>query len=122
MTNKQKILVFDDEMEELSKVYIGLLLKNFVVEATTDPSEISERAKRFKPDIVIVNNDVVGFDGHELCSLVKRQMNKPIILMIDKNSSQLAKLDHCSADEIIMKPIDMIQMVDTVNRLLATHQ
>ena len=122
MAYKRKILLFDDEMDEISKLYIGLLLNDFLVEATTDPSEIADRTKRFEPDIVIVNNDVPGFNGHEVCILVKRQMNKPIILMIDKNSAQPAKIDSCSADEIIMKPIDMSQMLETVKRLLATYQ
>lgn len=122
MGGRRKIFLFDDEMNTISKVYIGLLLKNFSVEATTDPEEIDQRMKRFQPDIAIVNNDVPGFDGHEICLLLKKQLNKPIILLSEKHSAKPAQIDHCSADEIIMKPINIKEMHEVIERLLATYQ
>lgn len=115
-------MVFDDEKEELSKIYIGLLLKNFLVEATVDPHELGDRIRRFLPDIVIVNNDVPGFDGHEICVLVKEQMSKPILLMAAKESALTTRIDDCSADEILLKPIDIKILEATIERLLTSAQ
>ncbi len=114
---KIKILVFDDELSEISKIYIGLLLKNYLVEATTDPGEIATRAERMKPDITIVNADVKGFDAHYVCKLVKKEMKIPIILLLEKDSATDLKIDSCDADEIIYKPVDIEELERKIDLL-----
>ncbi|MDB5253540.1 MAG: hypothetical protein JWP27_2709 [Flaviaesturariibacter sp.] len=120
MSQKRKILLFDDEMDSLSKIYISLLLKDFVVEATTDPEELAHRSRRFRPDLAIVNNEVPGFDGHEVCTLLKREMNKPIILLAGAHDPITINIDHCSADAILTKPVHLPGLIDTIKQLLAT--
>jgi DNA-binding response OmpR family regulator len=122
MSQKHKILLFDDEMDSLSKVYISLLLKDFQVEATTDPNEILRRSRRFRPDLAIVNGDVPGFDGHEVCALLKSEMERPIILLVGPETTTTINIDHCAADAIITKPVDMPGLLQTVRQLLATYQ
>ncbi|MDB5197887.1 MAG: hypothetical protein JWP88_2258 [Flaviaesturariibacter sp.] len=122
MLQRRKILIFDDELNEVSKLYIALLLNDFSVEATIDPTEIGDRIRRFQPDILIINNDVEGFDGHELCDLAKKELHKPIILLIDRHSTVSTSIDSCSADELLMKPVDVKDLHETVERLIATWQ
>ncbi len=67
----KKILLVD-ELSTLSNIYVDLLLKDYVVEASNRPSEIIPRAQRFYPDPVIVNSDLPGFGAHEFCMNIKK--------------------------------------------------
>lgn len=117
---KPKILVADDDLNTLSKIYIDLLLKLFFVEVTNDAHEIIERANRFKPDILILNNDLPNLDAHQICAQIKRDQKIPILLLVDKHASKTAKIDSCSADEIVTKPIDVTHLSQVIEKLIAT--
>lgn len=123
MTNTNpKILVVDDDLDTLAKIYIELLLKNFIVEVTNDAQEITERAMRFEPDLLILNNDLPGLDAHEVCTKLKRQQNIPIILLVDKNSGETTKIDSCTADAVYTKPIDIKELKKIITSLMVTTQ
>lgn len=119
--SKTKVLVFDDELSEIGKVYIGLLERNFAVEVTMDPTEITPRFKRMDPELVIVNNDVPGVDPTEICHLVKQESKVPIILLLQKDSATTLNIDSCSADAILYKPVDIKELVDKINELRAVN-
>ena len=119
---KLKILVFDDELSEIGKLYIGLLLKDFIVEATTDPTEITSRVERMQPNIVVVNHDAEGFNPSEVCAVVKTAMNIPIILLLEKNSAATMNIDGCSADDAVFKPVDVSELVQKIKNLAIMNQ
>jgi DNA-binding response OmpR family regulator len=112
----RKILIVD-ELSTLSKVYVDLLLKNYVVEAGIDPNEILPRARRLDPDLVIINSDLPGFDPHQFCSTFRDDLNIPILLLLDAASTTRTKIDGCKADEVITKPFTKDLFFEAVNRL-----
>ena len=118
MQQKGRIFVFDDERDSLSKIYIGLLLHNFEVELTDDPAEIVMRARRFKPQLAVVNSGVKGFDGTTLCNLLKKEMTIPITLLVDKLARASIRMDGCSADEILIKPVNTDRLLNLIYKLL----
>lgn len=121
MSKKPKVLVVDNEMDSLAKIYINLLLKDFRVEATNVADEIIPRIKRFKPNAVIINNELPGFDAFQVCAAVKEH-NLPVILLIEKTSPATAQLDSCRADEVVYKPVDVNDLAQIILRLVTTHQ
>jgi len=114
----KKVLVFDNEKEELSKIQRGFLYKDFDVEVTMNAEEIISRSERMKPDIVILNSNVPGFDAFEVCELIKKSMDIPIILLLDKNSDSTGKIDDCTADAIVYKPVDFPHLIQSIKNVL----
>jgi len=53
MANKIKVLVVNNDLNLLSKIYLTLLHRNYKVEASDKTEEISERLKRFKPAVLV---------------------------------------------------------------------
>jgi DNA-binding response OmpR family regulator len=117
----RKILIVD-ELSTLSKVYVDLILSDYVVEASTSPHEIIPRAKRLGPDLVIVNSDLPGFDPHEFCSNIKNELQVPILLLLDAKSTATLQIDGCRADEIIKKPFAKELFLEAVSRLSSLPQ
>ena len=122
MNKKGRILIVDNELNVLSETYSKLLLENFDVEATMDADEIIPRTLRFRPELIIVNNEIPGFDGSAICSITKARFTIPIIHMKEGNSSPSAKIDGCSADEVLFKPVDHNQLLNIIYRLLVFVQ
>ena len=118
MNKKGRILIVDNELNVLSETYSKLLLENFDVEATMDADEIIPRTLRFKPELIIVNNELPGFDGSAICNMAKEQFSIPIILLKEGYSNPSAKIDGCSADEVVYKPINHNQLLNIIYRLL----
>jgi DNA-binding response OmpR family regulator len=117
MKRKGKILVLDNDLKTLTQIYVDLLMNNYEVELTMDATEVVPRSERLKPDVIIVNNDVPHFDGRVICKIVKGALNIPILLLSEQRPDTL-KIDGCSADEIIYKPVDLKQLNQTILRFL----
>ncbi len=113
----KKILVVD-ETSSLSKVYFDLLSQDYEVEASNDPNEIIPRTRRFHPNLIIVNADLPHFDAHEFCATVKKELNIPVLLLLDAHSATTIKLDSCSADDIITKPFKKEYLIQVVENLV----
>lgn len=113
-----KRILIVDETKTLSSIYFDLLAENYKVEASNDPDEIIPRAKRFNPHLVIVNSDLPAFDAHEFCDVIKKDRNIPVLLILDVHSASTIKIDNCSADGIITKPIDKSVFFHTIEKLL----
>ena len=119
--NKIRVLVFDDEISEIGKLFIGLLDEKFLVEVTMNPQEIVSRFKRMRPNVVIVNHDVAEFNATEVCKTVKEHSNIPIILLLHKDSPTTMEIDSCNADEVIFKPVNVQALAALIKHLHAVQ-
>jgi DNA-binding response OmpR family regulator len=113
----KKILVLD-ELKSLGSIFIDLLLKDYEVEASTDATEIVPRVTRFRPDLVIVNTNLPHFDPVEVCQVVKKTLDIPIILLIDKEEEITFSIDDCTADDVLMKPVGKKELLTSVKNLI----
>lgn len=116
----KKILVLD-EHSSLSKIYIDLLLTDYQVEASDDAKEIIPRVRRFRPDLLIVNADLPGFDADEVCKIVKQNFMIPILLLVDKESTTTININSCSADEILDKPFVKEELLEKIRQLVSLN-
>lgn len=121
MEVKPKILVVEDDMETLSKVYIELLYKDFRVEATNDNEELLSRFDRFRPDLLIISRNIQGFDPVKICEHIKNRHAVPVILLTEHKDSHNTRLDGCEAEGIITRPVDLKEMLEKIHMLLLFH-
>jgi len=117
MANKVRVLVVDEEVASLSKMYINLLLKNYDVEATCRASEVLPRIKRFRPDVVIISPMLAGLEPHALCSTAK-ELGLCFIVLVSEEGENLPKIGNCTASDTLMRPVDIHQLERKIGGVL----
>ncbi|MCU0397882.1 MAG: response regulator transcription factor [Cyclobacteriaceae bacterium] len=123
MGNKQvyKVLVVDDEepIQELLKY--NLERDGYEVKTAGDGMRAVEIAKKFKPDLVLLDIMMPKMDGVETCRLLRENpdLQKTFIVFLTARSeeySEVAAFD-VGADDYITKPIKPRALVSRIGAL-----
>jgi len=118
---RKKILIADDAQlfRELGSVFLARLGIVFTASTGTEALEI---ARREQPQVMIVDFDMPDMCGDNLCRAVKadRDLHRtPVILVTSGQSAEdHARAVRAQADDILMKPLNRMQLGQSVSRLL----
>jgi two-component system, OmpR family, alkaline phosphatase synthesis response regulator PhoP len=111
MVNKQmqKVLVVDDEEAILELLRYNLEKGGYDVKTASDGMKAVEIAKKFQPDLVLLDIMMPKMDGVETCRLIREipQMDKAFVVFLTARAeeySEVAAFD-VGADDYITKPI-----------------
>jgi DNA-binding response OmpR family regulator len=111
-----KILVVDDDSDILEVIAEALELENYEVEAVSDSSVARGLLKYSEFDLILLDWDLPGISGLELCSSYRRDGgNSPVIIFTGK--SQVKDKVHgleVGADDYLTKPFHMQELVARV--------
>lgn len=108
MATRKKILVVDSDLDLLSRIYLGLLHRNYKVEATDKVSEVEERMKRLKPSLLILGTQ------DYLADLGKLKI--PFIVLLGKDEMPA---NHYQVElNLLEKPIVIDKLVRTIEELI----
>jgi DNA-binding response OmpR family regulator len=82
-----------------------------------------ETARKFTPDLVLLDIMLPGMDGFEVCKLLRREMNIPIIMLTarDDEIDRVVGLE-VGADDYLSKPFSMRELVARVKAQLRRTQ
>jgi DNA-binding response OmpR family regulator len=113
------ILVVDDE-PKVARLARDYLQKNgFRVTTATDGQSALAMARREKPDLVILDLMLPDLDGREVCRILRRESDVPIIMLtaLSEEIDQVTGLE-IGADDYITKPFSVRALVARVRALL----
>ena len=117
------ILVVDDE-PRVARLARDYLEKNgFRVLTAADGQSALTTARREKPDLVILDLMLPVIDGREVCRILRRESDVPIVMLtaLSEEIDQVAGLE-IGADDYITKPFSVRALVARVRALLRrTH-
>jgi len=117
------ILVVDDE-PKIVRLARDYLEKNGfrVVTAADGPSALA-MARRERPDLIVLDLLLPGMDGREVCRILRRESDVPIIMLtaLSEESDQIVGLE-IGADDYIIKPFSPRALVARVRALLRRAQ
>jgi DNA-binding response OmpR family regulator len=117
------ILVVDDE-PKIVRLARDYLEKNGfrVVIAGDGPSALA-MARRVHPDLIVLDLLLPGMDGREVCRVLRRESDVPIIMLtaLSEESDQIVGLE-IGADDYIVKPFSPRALVARVRALLRRAQ
>jgi two-component system alkaline phosphatase synthesis response regulator PhoP len=125
--NQEKILIIDDQPSEVKMVKMALEGAHYEVSYAYNGTEGIEKAKKEKPDLIILDIMMPEKDGFIACGELKRDPSTsviPIIVLTSLESSTLlfpdmeTAADAPHADEYIDKPVDPNFLLKRVERLL----
>ena len=113
------ILVVDDE-PKVARLACDYLEKNgYRVLTASDGQSALTLARREKPDLVILDLMLPVIDGREVCRILRRESDVPIIMLtaLSEEIDQVTGLE-IGADDYITKPFSVRALVARVRALL----
>lgn len=117
----KKVLIVDDDYSIVDVVEIILKDAGFEVINTTQGSEAILLALKEKPDLILLDILMSGFDGREITKKLKRNgrtKNIPVIIMsANKFTKEIAK--QIGADDFILKPFEMSDLLAKVRKIFS---
>lgn len=115
----QLILVVDDEPKIVRLARDYLEKNNFRVVTAADGQSALTTARREKPDLIILDLMLPNIDGREVCKILRREGDVPIIMLtaLSEEVDQITGLE-IGADDYISKPFSPRALVARVRALL----
>ena len=116
---QELILVVDDE-PKIARLARDYLEKNgFRVITASDGQSALTTARREKPDLVVLDLMLPNIDGREVCRILRRESDIPIIMLtaLAEEVDQVTGLE-LGADDYITKPFSPRALVARVRALL----
>jgi putative two-component system response regulator len=118
----EKILIVDDEETNLRLLSSWLSPLGYDFELASDGEEAVQKARDYRPDLIILDIMMPVMDGYEACGILKGDMetsNIPIIMVTALHDRE-AKLKGLtvSANDFLSKPIDQAELTIRVKNLL----
>ena len=120
---QERILVVDDEPAIIKQTRAYLEKDGFQVLSAQDGPGALAAARRDKPDLIILDLMLPGMDGREVCRVLRKESDIPIIMLTARSeeSDQIVGLE-LGADDYVTKPFSPKALVARVRALLRRSQ
>ncbi|MGA9767695.1 MAG: response regulator transcription factor [Blastocatellia bacterium] len=119
MSQKQRILIVDDEPQITRVLRMGLTTRGYEVRTAADGESALDTFSDWHPDLVLTDLSMPGMDGLELCKRLRLISQVPIIVLSVKGEEKIKvqALD-AGADDYVTKPFGMDELLARVRAAL----
>jgi len=121
----KRILIIDDDIDLLMLLERSLVKEGYWVEAAASLPEAEEVIYSFQPHLVLLDINVNGEDGRQLCWKLKKQMGEKAIkvIIISGYDYSAGRAVLFGADDLLAKPFQFdylsncikVQLGDSLN-------
>lgn len=113
------ILIVDDEESIVEFIKMGLEAEGYIIHTAYDGIEAIKKAKKIKPQIIILDIMLPGINGLEACLEIKKHIKTSIIMLTAKDEidDRIRGLD-LGADDYMAKPFSFKELVSRINARL----
>jgi two-component system KDP operon response regulator KdpE len=114
-----RILIVDDEPQIRRIMRTTLIGAGYEVEDARTGDEALERAGRFRPDLILLDINMPGMNGLDLCRELRVNTDVAIIMLTvrDSESDKVAALD-AGADDFVAKPFSTPELLARMRAVL----
>ena len=124
VTEPKRILVVEDEERVANLIQRQLETDGFEVQIAVRGSTALNLVATHPPDLVILDLRLPDVSGYELCAMLRRLYSAqqlPIVILtgVEQTAMELRE-QAVGANAYLRKPYDAIELLETVNRLLAS--
>lgn len=115
-------MIVDDEVQLAEMVKMRLEAAGYEIVLAYDGQEGLDKAKKDKPDLIILDLMLPKMDGYKVCGLLKndtRYSKIPIIMFTARAQEEDVRLGKdLGAEEYVSKPFDSKILLSKVKKLL----
>ena len=119
---RKKILIIEDEKDLVDAVTLRLEANGYEVIASYDGEDGLGKARKEKPDLIILDLMLPKMDGYKVCGLLKlneKYKKIPIIMFTARAQESDIKLgQEVGADAYVIKPFDSQVLLDKIKELI----
>lgn len=123
---KGKILVVDDEVYILHILDFSLGAEGFEVISANNGELAVEKAKREKPNLIVLDIMMPVLDGYETCRRLKRESDTkdiPVILLTAKGRDVDKRLGfEVGAIDYIVKPFSPSRLIERIEEIIGCRR
>lgn len=114
-----KILVVDDELPIVEAVSYNLQKEGYTVLTASDAEQCLEVVRSESPDIIILDVMLPSASGFDVCRMLRKQSNVPIIMLTARaeETDRVVGLE-LGADDYITKPFSIRELLARVKTVL----
>lgn len=119
MTDKQRILIVDDERQIARVLSRGLTTKGYEVHVASDGEAALQTFSDWHPHLIVTDLSMPNMGGLELCRRLRAFSDVPIIVLSVKGEER-AKVEalDAGADDYVTKPFGMDELLARVRAAL----
>ncbi len=118
----KRILIVDDEVQLVEMVKMRLEAAGYEVISAYDGQDGFDKAKKNKPDLIILDLMLPKMDGYKICGLLKndaRYSKIPIIMFTARVQEEDVRLGKdLGAEEYVTKPFDPKILLAKIKELI----
>ncbi len=119
---EQVLIVDDDEdLNDLIKQFLDKRYPGYTINQAYDGFQAGKAISEQKPDVVLLDINLPGVDGYELCRLIKSDENlsRPIVIAISgvDDDAIRQKASDAGADGFVKKPLTLEDLPGLIERL-----
>lgn len=103
---REKILIIDQDLDSLSRMYLALIHRKFKTEACNNAEEISARLKRFRPAAIVLNSTDYN--------PISNKLKIPAIVLVENGNTSPA-LNY--GDQSLKKPVQIDELLKAVEKI-----
>ena len=122
MNEKKRILVVDDEADLVDMLKMRLEVNNYDVITAYDGQEALDKARKEKPDLIILDLMLPKIDGYKVCRMLKfdeKYKKIPIILFTARaQDSDQTMGKEVGANAYVTKPFEPKVLLGKIEELL----
>ncbi len=130
MSSKAKIMVVEDNIDELKLIKMTLEPEGYEVVTAMNGKEAQEKISGNKPDFIVLDVMMPEMDGFSFCSWLKSNEiyhDIPVVLLtgvgahIYDSKYPLKGVMQSEADEYLEKPLKPEDLLKTISKLLKSN-
>lgn len=127
LNSNKKIMIIDDDkdLNEMMKLIFVRKLENFDIIQAFDGFEAGKLLVSEKPDVIILDIDLPGVNGHLLCAKIKedKNLNSPVVISISglDDTFEEEKILSEGADAFFTKPLDFDRLISAMKDLMSVR-
>ncbi len=114
-----KVLIIEDDTRIANWIKVYFERAGFSAEVTHDGASGLALARSLAPDLIILDLMLPSLDGVELCRILRRESDVPIIMLTarEAHAERIIGLDS-GADDYIVKPFDPEEVIARADAVL----
>ena len=111
-----RILIVDDEPSIVMPVRDELLFEGFEVDSAADGPAAIEKARAWRPDVVLLDLMLPGINGFEVCRRLRPALPEVWVIILTARGQEVDRVTgfEAGADDYVTKPFSLRELVARV--------
>ncbi len=120
------VMVVDDDLDILSILTFAFESRGYRVRKAQDGLEALQMVQKFVPDLFLLDINLPGIDGLELCRQLRAQArtrNVPVVFLTGRDQPDVAVQGfQAGGDDYVVKPFNMQELAARIENLLRRNE